>query len=384
MSQSAPNDLAFVRTADAPLLPAPRRMVGVVGWMRTNLFTTPLNALATVLLGGFLIWQIWGVLDWAVLRAVWTGSDREACITPPAEGVAPGACWAFIWAKLHQFVYGFYPFEERWRVDLMAFIFAALVVAIAVPRVPYKRVTGTLFVLGVPLLFYGLLYGGFPGLVEVQTSKWGGLMLTVVVAVSGILGALPLGVLLALGRRSELPIIRYFCIGFIEIWRGVPLITVLFMASIMLPLFLPEGTNSDKLFRVIVGVALFSSAYMAETVRGGLQAIPKGQYEAAKALGLGYWRMTGLIILPQALKIVIPGIVNTFISLFKDTTLVIVVGLFDFLGIIQAGSADQKWVAAETARSGYFFAAVVFWAICFSISRYSIHLERRLAVGHKR
>ncbi|MDP4822851.1 MAG: amino acid ABC transporter permease, partial [Aestuariivirgaceae bacterium] len=240
------------------------------------------------------------------------------------------------------------------------------------------------FVFGLPFLAEFLLYGGVLGLAEVATNKWGGLLLTMVVAVSGIVLSLPLGVLLALGRRSEMPIIRYFCIGFIEIWRGVPLITVLFMASIMLPLFLPAGMNTDKVLRIVIGVALFSSAYMAETVRGGLQAIPKGQYEAAKALGLGYWRMTLLIILPQALKIVIPGIVNTFISLFKDTTLVLVVGLFDFLGIIQTGSADQKWVSPETAQTGYFVAALVYWAFCFSMSRYSIHMERRLAAGCKR
>jgi general L-amino acid transport system permease protein len=375
---------AFVRREDAPLLPAPASMVGVVGWLRANLFPTPLNSVASLLLGGFLVWQIWGVLDWAVFRAVWVGVDREACITPPYEGAAPGACWAFVWARISQFVYGFYPAEERWRVDVLALVFAGLIVALAVPRIPYKRFSFIAFVVGVPLLCYGLVFGAFPGLVEVPTNNWGGLMLTLIVAVSGIVGSLPLGILLALGRRSDMPIVRGFCVAFIEIWRGVPLITVLFMASIMLPLFLPQGMNTDKLFRVIVGVALFSSAYMAETVRGGLQAIPKGQYEAAKALGLGYWKMTGLIILPQALKIVIPGIVNTFISLLKDTTLVLVVGLFDFLGIIQAGASDQKWVSAETARTGYFFAALVFWAMCFSISRYSIHMERRLATGYKR
>jgi general L-amino acid transport system permease protein len=383
MTQTREN-VAFVRTADAPLLPAPRNMTGVVGWMRENLFPTPLNALASVLIGGFLLWQIWGVIDWALVRGVFFGEDREACITPPREGVQPGACWAFIGAKFHQFIYGFYPFEERWRVDLLAVVFAGLVAALAIPRIPYKLYTGIAFVFGLPILAEVLLYGGTFGLAAVDTNKWGGLLLTMVVAVSGIVLSLPLGVLLALGRRSEMPIIRYFCIGFIEIWRGVPLITVLFMASIMLPLFLPKGMDTDKVFRIIIGVALFSSAYMAETVRGGLQAIPKGQYEAAKALGLGYWRMTLFIILPQALKIVIPGIVNTFISLLKDTTLVLVVGLFDFLGIIQAGAADQKWVSAETARSGYFVAALVYWAICFSVSRYSIHMERRLATGHKR
>jgi general L-amino acid transport system permease protein len=222
------------------------------------------------------------------------------------------------------------------------------------------------------------------GLAIVETSQWGGLLVTLVVAVTGIVASLPIGILLALGRRSNMPAIRLLSITFIEMVRGVPLITVLFMASVMLPLFLPSGVNFDKLLRVLVGVALFSAAYMAEVVRGGLQAIPKGQYEAAQALGLSYWKMMVLIVLPQALKIVIPGIVNSFISLFKDTTLVSIVGLFDLLGIVQAGFADQKWVSPVTAPTGYFGAAAIFFIFCFAMSRYSMYLERRLATGHKR
>ena len=208
--------------------------------------------------------------------------------------------------------------------------------------------------------------------------------MTLVVAVTGIVASLPLGILLALGRRSKMPIVRLFSIVFIEVWRGVPLITVLFMSSVMLPLFLPEGVNFDKLLRALVGTALFSAAYMAETVRGGLQAIPKGQYEAAQALGLSYWKMMNLIVLPQALKIVIPGIVNSFISLFKDTTLVAIIGLFDLLGIVNAGFADPKWASPQTGQTGYFVAALIFWVFCFGMSRYSIFMERRLATGHKR
>ncbi len=207
-------------------------------------------------------------------------------------------------------------------------------------------------------------------------------MLTLVISIVGMAAAFPLGILLALGRRSQLPIIRAVCVVFIEFWRGIPLITVLFMSSVMLPLFLPEGMNFNKLLRALIGVALFEAAYMAEVVRGGLQAIPKGQYEAAAALGLGYWRMMGLIILPQALKLVIPGIVNTFIALFKDTTLVIIIGLFDLLGSIHSAATDPKWLGYAT--EGYVFAALVFWMFCFAMSRYSQALERRLDTGHSK
>jgi general L-amino acid transport system permease protein len=227
-----------------------------------------------------------------------------------------------------------------------------------------------------------LFRGGDFGLADVETSVWGGLFLTLVVAGVGIVTSLPLGILLALGRRSAMPIVRGVCIVFIEVMRGMPLITVLFMASVMLPLFLPEGVNFDKLLRALVGVSLFSAAYMAEVVRGGLQAIPKGQYEAAQALGLSFWKMTGLIVLPQALKIVIPGIVNTLIGLFKDTTLVLIIGLFDLLGVVQAALTDASWIGFAT--EGYVFAALGYWVFCFSMSRYSMYVERKLHTGHKR
>jgi general L-amino acid transport system permease protein len=243
-------------------------------------------------------------------------------------------------------------------------------------------VKGLIVAAGIGILIAVL---GLPrGLPVVETSQWGGLLVTLVVAVTGIVASLPIGIFLALGRRSKMPAIRLLSVTFIEMVRGVPLITVLFMASVMLPLFLPSGVNFDKLLRALVGVALFSSAYMAEVVRGGLQAIPKGQYEAAHALGLSYWKTMTLIVLPQALRIVIPNIVNSFISLFKDTTLVSIVGLFDLLGIVQAGFADQKWVSPVTAPTGYFGAAAIFFFFCFAISRYSMYLEQRLATGYKR
>jgi general L-amino acid transport system permease protein len=221
-------------------------------------------------------------------------------------------------------------------------------------------------------------------LTYVETQLWGGLMVTLVVAIVGMVSSLPIGVLLALGRRSNLPVVKFASIVFIEFWRGVPLITVLFMSSVMLPVFLPPGVNFDKLLRALIGVSLFTSAYMAETVRGGLQAIPKGQYEGAKALGLAYWRMMQMIILPQALKIVIPGIVNSFISLFKDTSLVLIIGLFDLLGIVQLNFSDSNWASYKTPATGFVFAAFVFWLFCFGMSRYSIYTERRLDTGHRR
>ena len=221
------------------------------------------------------------------------------------------------------------------------------------------------------------------GLVPVETANWGGLLVTLVVAITGMVAALPLGVLLALGRRSNMPVVRLASTIFIEVWRGVPLITVLFMASVMLPLFLPEGVTFDKLLRALIGVALFQSAYMAETIRGGLQAIPRGQYEGAQALGLGYWQMMRMIVLPQSLRISIPGIVGSFISLFKDTTLVIIIGLYDFLGQIQASANDAKWASPVTGLTGYIFAAMVFWAFCFSMSRYAAYTERRLDRGRR-
>jgi general L-amino acid transport system permease protein len=251
-----------------------------------------------------------------------------------------------------------------------------------ISRFHHKAVYGLSFLVLYPIIAYFLLHGGLFGLTSVATSQWGGLMLTLVIATVGIAGALPLGIVLALGRRSNMPAIRVVCVTFIEFWRGVPLITVLFMSSVMLPLFLPEGMSFDKLLRALIGVILFQSAYVAEVVRGGLQAIPKGQYEAAAAMGLGYWRSMGLVILPQALKLVIPGIVNTFIALFKDTSLVIIIGLFDLLNSVKQAAADPKWLGMAT--EGYVFAALVFWIFCFGMSRYSMHLERKLDTGHKR
>ncbi|BCR23631.1 amino acid ABC transporter permease [Aquipseudomonas alcaligenes] len=358
-----------------PSLPPPRLSVGVIGWLRSNLFSNWFNTLLT-LLAIYLVWLIVPpLLQWAVFQADWTGTTRADC-------TSEGACWVFIKQRFDQFMYGFYPEELRWRVDLTVWLVVIGAAPLFVPMMPRKALYGLVFLVAYPLLAFWLLHGGFLGLSEVETSQWGGLMLTLVIAAVGIAGALPLGILLALGRRSKMPAIRVICVTFIEFWRGVPLITVLFMSSVMLPLFLPEGLSIDKLLRALIGVILFQSAYIAEVVRGGLQAIPKGQYEAAAAMGLGYWRMMGLVILPQALKLVIPGIVNTFIALFKDTSLVIIIGLFDLLNSIKQATTDPAWLGMAT--EGYVFAALVFWIFCFGMSRYSMRLERKLDTGHKR
>lgn len=360
--------------------PPVRARRGVIGWLRANLFASVMDTLLT-LCGLWLIWVVvTGFLDWAVVRAVYEGQDGRACSVPDA-----GACWPFIEAKLGLFMYGRYPDAERWRVNLTYLLALAGLVPLMIPRTPGKLWLSVYMLAAFPILAFVLLNGGFLGLPVVETAKWGGLLVTLVVASVGIAASLPLGILLALGRRSHLPLVRWASIGFIELVRGVPLITVLFMASVMLPLLLPAEVTIDKLVRALVGVALFSAAHLAEVVRGGLQAIPRGQYEAADALGLSYWQKMGHIVLPQALRLVIPGIVNSFISLFKDTSLVLIIGLFDLLGIVQQSiQSDSTWFSPETAPTGFFFAGVIFWAFCFAMSRYSAFVERRLAAAERR
>lgn len=517
--------IAYVRTEDAPMLPAPPGTAGVQGWLRQNLFSSASNVVLTIVIALLLAVIAWTILDWAIFRAVWTGVDRTNCAVAGA-----GACWPFVWAKFPQWLFGFYTIGERWRPVLVFLAGAAALTPMLMPSVPYKgwnalflavvfpvfalillsggnfnfnwavyagivalgllasvlipivnhgiesgikenpvgllaalvallpailwilaealaaaggliglligfnplrfladgvdqmigainavvpagvlffalsalAAAATLYTLlartgtrnaGAVLLWAGLIAAVLViallldtdfGLVPVETQNWGGLLVTLVVSVTGIAASLPLGILLALGRRSKMPIVRMFSIVFIEVWRGVPLITVLFMSSVMLPLFVPEGMSFDKLLRALIGISLFSSAYMAEVVRGGLQAIGKGQYEGAMALGLSYWTMMRKIVLPQALKISIPNIVGNFIGLFKDTTLVLIIGIYDFLGIITAGTQDGKWASPQTGNTGYFSAAVIYWAFCFGMSRYAMYTERRLNTGHKR
>ena len=352
----------------------------IIDWVRGNLLSSWGNAALTLVLLALLWIVATRFLDWAVISAVFAGADGSACAKPGA-----GACWPFVWHKLGLFTYGRYPEPGRWRVNLTYALALAGLVPLMVPRVPGKLGLSIYLLAAFPLIGFVLVRGGMLGLSYVPTELWGGLFLTLLVASVGIAASFPVGILLALGRRSELPIVRWVSIGFIEIVRGVPLVTVLFMASVMLPLFLPPDVTFDKLLRALIGVALFSAAYLAEVIRGGLQAIPRGQYEAADTLGLSYAQKMGLIVLPQALKLVIPGIVNSFISLFKDTSLVLIIGLFDLLGIVQQSiSADPKWYSPQTPATGYFVAGVVFWVFCVGMSRYSAFLERRLAAGEKR
>ncbi len=358
-----------------PDLPPPLTEVGVVGWLKRNLFSSTTNTLLTIIAIYLVYLLVPPAISWTILNADLSGDSRDAC-------TSGGACWVFIKSRLGQFMYGFYPAEERWRIDTALILLVAILVPMFIDSFRYKAWLGAFILFVFPVIGFYLLAGGSFGLAEVETPLWGGLSLTLIIAIVGIVGSFPIGLLLALGRRSNMPAVKAFCTGFIELWRGVPLITVLFMSSVMFPLFLPEGVNFDKLIRALVGVTLFSAAYMAEVVRGGLQAIPKGQYEGAEALGLSYWKSMGLIILPQALKHVIPGIVGTFIGLFKDTTLVLIIGLYDFLGIVQAASTDPKWLGYSI--EGYAFCAFVYWVFCFSMSQYSQSVERKLHTGHKR
>lgn len=381
---AAPAGSAFVRTAPAPFVAPPAATVGTLGWLRANLFGSPGNAMLTIVIALALIWVVPPLTKFLLIDAVWTGADREACLPSPAHPEV-GACWAYIGDRLAYVIYGSYPLAARWRVDVFFVLLAIGTGWLLWLEAPRRDIGAGYFFVVLPLASFALLHGFPPlGLAIVDTSLWGGMMVTIVVAAVGIVVSLPIGIVLALGRRSQMPVIRLLATVFIEIVRGVPLITVLFMASVMLPLFVPERWSPDKLLRALVGVALFSSAYMAEVVRAGLQAVPKGQYEAAHALGLGYWQSLRLIILPQALKVTIPNIVNSYIALFKDTTLVFFVGIFDFLKTIEVSRADPKWATPVTSTTGYAFAALVYFVFCYAMSSYATRIEARLSTGERR
>ena len=464
-SGTSTKDIAFVRSEDAPILPPPATEAGITGWLYQNIFASMsdfgsiggavksvLMAVLTLVLLYFLVMQAYGLVDFALLSAVWSDPDglkREACWTVEQGGALPAgwhaACWPFIAAKAKFILYGAFPDDQLWRVNLTYFIGAVMLGWVLIERLPYRKYAG-LFLLTVFPVFATIMFtgGGFGlsvtsigiytllglaaisfarlgklgrlsgpladlsqvagvagwilivfaallvflgvdfNLTAVDTRDWGGLLITLVVALTGIVASLPLGILLALGRRSNMPVARFLSTVFIEFWRGVPLITVLFMASVMLPLFLPEGVNFDMLLRALVGVTLFSAAYMAEVVRGGLQAIDKGQYEGADAVGLSYWQSMRLIILPQALTHVIPGIVNTFIGLFKDTALVSIVGIFDLLGAAQSTLADAAWSTPVQGITGYLVVGTIFFVFCFGMSRYSMYMEHKLSRSRKR
>jgi general L-amino acid transport system permease protein len=494
---------AFVSEALIPERPAPIKTTGLVGFLRTRLFNSPTNILLTTV-SALLLWFIAvPSLRFLLVDAVWSGTDRNACLAENA-GHPVGACWPFIEAKFGQLMYGFYPEPERWRVNLTYLLAAILLLPLLIPRLPAKGLNAGLFFFAFPVVAFFLLHGGglqgfgvswtagilsgfddslgdagrqlvnagqttavigpllwalgklvillstgiswllWPltwlrdqigmsgqsvwldlavtaaivsallfwlsggtrsgwrplinslaffvgtgiviaamgldrgGLPVVDTRLWGGLLVTLVLSVTGIVASMPVGIALALGRRSTIPLIRLFSITFIEFWRGVPLITVLFFATYMLPLFVPTGFNVDGLVRALIGIALFAGAYQAEVIRGGLQAIPRGQGEAASALGLSWWKTTALIVMPQALRHVIPGLVNSFIALFKDTSLVLIVALFDLLGSLRAAFSDPVWATPSTLFTGFAFTGMIYFVFCFGMSRYSLFVEHRL------
>ena len=430
------SDIEMEQTVHAageyPDLPPPPGTTGLIGWLRANLFSSPLNTVLTLLTAYLLYATIPPLVEWAILDANISADSRAQCA---AEST--GACWAVVRERIFQFTFGFYPETERWRPILLFFMLIAAVLPILFDNLPNRKylliysalfpflayaillggevptgadvlwtlapaavligggyalkglklgwggLAGSLFwigviwgVIGIILLLGGLLFE------PVKTRDIGGFLLTLVIGITGITASLPIGIVLALGRKSDMLIVRWLCTGFIEFIRGVPLITLLFVASTMLNYFLPPQVEFDLLLRVLIMVTLFASAYMAEVIRGGLQAIPRGQFEAADAMGLQYWQSMRLIVLPQALKISIPGIVNTFIGLYKDTTLVYVIGMLDPLGISRPVLADAAWQGLSTEI--YVFLALFYFASCFLMSRYSLYLEHRLHTGHKR
>src|ERR1700704_6015040 len=499
---------SFVRQELVPERPAPIKTTGFVGFVRTRLLNSPTNILLTIVSILLLWFTVIPAAKFLLIDAVWRGTDRNACLAENA-GHLVGACWPYVQAKFSQFIYGFYPEQERWRVNLTFIMAAMLLLPLLIPRLPAKGLNAGLFFVALPIVAFFLLHGGglkgfgvswtadflsgfvnsigdagrklagvgearavigpllvllgklivllstaisfviWPltwlrdqiqaagnpvwadfaataaivsialfvlnggfrtgwralivslvifagigvviaamgldrgGLPVIDTRLWGGLLVTLVVSVTGIVASMPVGIALALGRRSTFPLIRIFSITFIEFWRGVPLITVLFFATYMLPLFVPTGFTVDGLVRALIGISLFAGAYMAEVIRGGLQAIPRGQGEAASALGLSYWKTTGLIVMPQALRHVIPGLVNSFIALFKDTSLVSIVALFDLLGQLRASFSDPTWATPTTLFTGFAFTGLIYFVFCFGMSRYSLFVENRLNV-HRR
>ena len=377
-------ELAFVRHATIAPRPPPATMTGAFGWMRANLLSSPFNIVLTILIVGLLAWAIPEIVKFLFIDAVWTGNDRDACLAS-VQHREIGACWPFVWERLPYFIYGSYPIPERWRVDVFFVMLAVGIVWLLWLNAPRRDLGAIYFFLILPVTSFILLTGWSAiGLRPVDTVLWGGVLVTIVVAAVGIVCSLPLGILLALGRRSRMPTVRLLSVIFIEFVRGVPLVTVLFMASVMLPLFIPEQWSPDKLVRALVGIALFASAYMAEVVRAGLQAIPKGQYEGAMAVGLRYAPMMRLVVLPQALNVTIPNIVNTYIGLFKDTTLVFIVGIFDLLRTIEVARIDPKWAAPVTSTTGYAVAAIFYLVFCYGMSRYARAMETRLRRGDRR
>ena len=380
MSTATTTHAEVARRAQPPMLVA-----GPLAWARTNLFNSIGSSLVTLALAYFLLKFAASFIDWAFIQSVWTVPMDPATgkLNPEACRVAKGtgACWAVIWDKYRFILFGRYPFDEQWRGAIVIVLFLGLFVVSAMRRFWRKELAliwiATLAAIGV------LQWGGIFGLRYVPQDEWGGLPITLILATFGLAFAFPIAVLVALGRRStELPAVKLLCVIYVEVIRGVPLISLLFMASLMVPLFMPAGMSPDKLLRAQVAIIVFAAVYLAEVIRGGLQALPKGQYEAADALGLSYWKKTFLIILPQALRLVIPPLVNTFIGFFKDTSLVLIIGIFDLLTSGKVAVTDPIWQAFSTEV--YIVLGLIYFCFCFSMSRYSRGLEREFGQAVRR
>lgn len=366
--------MSFVTSDYKPQQAPPRSQRGVLGWMRANLFNGWFNTILTLLALYLLIETVPPLVRWLFIDAVWGLVEPEVCRQ------AEGACWSFVRLKHRQILFGTYPFDEQWRPLLAVIMIISLALLSCLRRFWKPWLVGVW--VAALLIYITLLGGGVFGLSPVRTELWGGLPLTLMLAFVGIAVAFPLSILLALGRRSDMPIIKAICVGYIELIRGVPLITLLFMASFMLPLFMPSGVSIDAVLRAQVAIIVFVSSYLAEVIRGGLQALPKGQYEACHSLGLTYWQMQRKVIMPQALKISIPPIVNTYLGMFKDTSLVAIISLTDLLLATRQSFADPEW--RQFFVEAYIFVALIYWIFCYYLSKYSQYLERVLDTGHKR
>lgn len=365
--------MSVIEAANSGPLPGRSLAANSRKWLKANLFANWWSTVVTIVLAWLIFRALKDAFEWAILHAVWVTQDGGSAACRALMG--EGACWALIGAKHRFLLFGAYPYDEQWRPALSVLLFMGLF-AISVQKRFWRREIFFIWLL-VLASVWTLMSGGVLGLSRVQTDSWGGLPVTLMLATVGIAAAFPLAILVALGRRSSLPAIRWLCVAYVELIRGVPLISLLFVASVIFPLFAPDGMNFDKLLRAQVAIILFAGAYLAEVIRSGIQSLPRGQYEAASALGMSYWQTTRKIILPQALVKVIPPLVNTFIAVFKDTSLVSIVGIFDLLTAGRISISDPMWQGF--AIEIYFTVGLIYFVFCFAMSKYSSHLERDYA-----
>ena len=361
-----------------PAKPAPVDVVGPINWLKENLFSSVFNSITTVAIIAFLVWMIPGVVDWVFISANWSGADQSACPNTPEAG----ACWVFVGSWINQFFYGTYPEDQIWRINLSLVALVAVIVAQYFLPKHLRNLVGIPLFLALPFITAAFLDGRLFGLEYVSTDDWGGFSLNIFLAAASIIAAFPLSFLWALGRRSDMPFIRSVSVVLIEFFRGVPVLALFFIGSVMLPFFFPEGFNVDKLIRVWIILILFMSGYMAEVFRGGFQAIPQGQYEAADSISLGYWQKMLLIIFPQVIKVSMPNILATFIMLFKNTTFLFIISIPEVLLTVQSALTNSNWLGGHQTE-GYLFIGVLFWTCCFSMSLIAASIEKKLDTSHK-